>query len=89
MGDFFQISTSSVSQFLNYTTTLFSNVLPIILPLLALIIGFWIFEVIIHKITPRAKEAGWYHEFKDDKPTWRGRYYEKGEEFDEPEDEDL
>lgn len=47
MGDFFQISTSSVSFLLASITTLIGNAMPIILPLLGLIVGFGIFEAIL------------------------------------------
>jgi hypothetical protein len=48
MGDFFQISTSSISFLLASMTQLVSNAMPVLLPLLALIIGAWIFEVVVN-----------------------------------------
>jgi hypothetical protein len=87
--NFFSISTSSIDFLLASIGSLFTSVMPIFLIVIGLAIGLWILDFIIQTMkTPRAKESGYYHEFKDNKPTWRGRFYEKGEEFDIPDDED-
>jgi hypothetical protein len=46
MGDFFQISTSSVSFLLASITTLISNAMPVIWPLLGLFVAWGIVEAI-------------------------------------------
>lgn len=80
---FFSISTSSIDFLLASIGSLFNDVMPIFLIVIGLAVGLWILDLIIQTMkTPHAKENGYYHEFKDNKPTWRGRYYEKGEEFD-------
>jgi hypothetical protein len=60
--NFFQISTSSVSQIFSYITTLFSNLEPLILILLALFIGVWIFghltSLALGRARKRFEEAG-------------------------------
>lgn len=88
---FFSISTSSIAFLLATIGSLFNSVMPIFLIVIGLAVGLWILDSIIQTTkTPRAKESGYYHEFKDNKPTWRGKYYEKGEEFDiDDDDEDL
>jgi divalent metal cation (Fe/Co/Zn/Cd) transporter len=94
--NFFQISTSSVSDLLGYTTTLFSNVLPVLLPFLALIIGFWIFGALSrfgHSLT----DSAWNYEEDPSLTEADKKYYRKTrprsvyqeEEEDEDEDEDL
>jgi hypothetical protein len=76
MGDFFQISTSSVSFLLASMTSLISNAMPIILPLLGLIIGFGIFEAILglkHTMT----SSYWNYEKDPSLTEADKRYYRK------------
>jgi hypothetical protein len=47
MGDFFQISSSSVNFLLASVSTLVENTMPVILPLLGLFIGIWIFGGVV------------------------------------------
>jgi divalent metal cation (Fe/Co/Zn/Cd) transporter len=62
MGDFFQISTSSVSFLLASIGVLVSNVMPVILPLLGLIIGVWIFEAVLTRTRKAMTSSYWNYE---------------------------
>lgn len=96
--NFFQISTSSVSQIFSEITTLFSNFEPILLLLLSLFIGVWIFEALL-KTRHAFTDSAWNYEedpslteadkkyYRKTKP--RSIYFEKKEDEDEDEDEDL
>ena len=87
---FFTIASSSISDLFGYTGSLVSDLTPILLIVLGLSLGLFIVEGILKSMAPKthAPEAGWYHEFREGRPTFRGRYYEKGEAFDVDDDDD-
>lgn len=82
---------TAISDILVNVSGIFTDLSPIILLVIGVFVGFWIISAVINLIRPpRAKESGYYHEFKDNYPTGRGRYYEAGEEFDDDlDDEDY
>ena len=68
---------------------IFSDLKPYVFIVLGVFIALRILSFIMNSMRPNtAKEAGYYHEFRNGKPTWRGREYEEGEEFDEYDDDD-
>ena len=87
---FFTIASSSVSDLLGYIGSLVSDTTPILLIVLGVSLALFIVNAILKSMVPKthAPEAGWYHEFREGKPTGRGRYYEKGEAFDVDDDDD-
>jgi len=87
---FFTISSSSISDLIGYIGALWSDLTPILVVVLALSLGLFIVNAILKIMSSKthAPEAGWYHQFREGKPTFRGRYYEKGEAFDVNEEDD-
>jgi hypothetical protein len=93
MGNFFQISSSSVNFLLASISTLIGNTMPIILPVLGIIIGIWIFgRVTSVGLTKARKEYNeeaekFLHSYRY-KPDWENEpipFHEAGD-FEEDED---
>jgi len=52
MGNFFQISSSSISSLLGYIGVVFNNYEPILIVVLGLAVGVWIFALLIKWFVP-------------------------------------
>ena len=80
---------TAIPDILANVSGIFDDFLPISLLIIGVYVAFWILRAVIDTMRPqRAKESGWHHEFKEGKPTFRGRYYEEDEDFDEYDDDD-
>lgn len=98
MGDFFQISTSSVDFLLASISKLIENALPVLLPLLGLFIAWIVIEALVgmtHRPKTFTYTLGQYVEKQRQGQSWQPanflepRTFELSEEEEEEEFEDI
>jgi len=78
---FFQISTSSTDQIFATMSGLFDSVLPIVLVVIGLSLGFWLIQLIRDVTTPFSKTPEWFENDPSLNEADR-RYYRKRAGYD-------